>query len=139
LTATSEDQAEAVRALLAERERVRVALAPADFHYLEFQLWQEGVPRYIELAAAQAAAELGEPGEAFRQLPDYESYGAVGDRARRKLQKELEDLSLGKERRVSFYPLGAAVALVLQRARPDWKSAYFERPFDLTSLFFMEP
>ncbi len=139
LRATSEGRGEAVRALLAERERVRAALAPADFRYLEFQLWQEGVPRYIELGAAQAAGRLGEPAEAFRHLPDYESYGAVVDRARQRLEEELDALSLGKERRVSFYPLGAALALVLERTRPDWKSAYFARPFELTSLFFMKP
>ena len=43
----------------------------------------------------------------------------------------LEDLSLGKDGRVSFYPLGAALALVLDRGRPDWKAEYFERLFEL--------
>jgi len=85
----------------------------------------------ILAAAARAAVKLGEPAEAF-------CHGTVVDRGRQ-LQEELEDLSLGKERRVSFYPLGAAVALLLQRARPEWKSVCLEQPFEVTSLFFMEP
>lgn len=40
-------------------------------------------------------------------------------------------MSLGRGRRVSFYPLGAALALLLDRVRPDWKAGYFERPFEL--------
>jgi hypothetical protein len=35
---------------------------------------------------------------------------------------------------VSFYPLGAALALVLDDARPDWKTTYFTRLFQLGSL-----
>ncbi len=51
----------ATREALAARDGVRATLSPADSRYLEFQLWQEGVPRYVELAVARAAAEAGEP------------------------------------------------------------------------------
>ena len=116
------------REALAARDGVRAVLSPADGRYLEFQLWQEGVPRYVELAVARAAAEAGEPSEDFRRLPDYEPYAAAADRARRMLEAELENMSLGRDRRVSFYPLGAALALLLDRVRPEWKAGYFERP-----------
>jgi hypothetical protein len=130
LTAPEEPRT-ATREALVARDAVRAVLSSADGRYLDFQLWQEGVPRYIELAVARAAAETGEPAEAFRRLPDYEPYAAAADRARKTLQAKLEDMSLGKDRRVSFYPLGAGLALVLDRARPNWKAEYFLRPFEL--------
>jgi hypothetical protein len=105
----------AMQDVLAAREGVRAVLSAPDSRYLDFQLWQEGVPRYIELAIASE-----EP-----------SYAAEAERARQTLLAELEGMSLGQSRRVSFYPLGAALALVLDRARPDWKAKYFERPFEL--------
>jgi hypothetical protein len=126
-----EDPAKATREALAAGDAVRAVLSSADSRYLAFQLWQEGVPRYIELAVARAAAEAGEPTEAFRRLPDYEPYAAAANRARKTLQAKLEDMSLGRDRRVSFYSLGAALALVFDRARPNWKAEYFERPFEL--------
>ena len=90
--------------------------------------------RFTELAVAEAAARDGPPSEAFRRLPGYEPYAAAAERARRKILDQLDGLSLGRDRRVSFYPLGAALALVLDDARPDWKDAYFTRPYELTWL-----
>jgi hypothetical protein len=116
------------------RETLRGSLTAADYRYFEFQLWQEGVARFIEYAAARAAAESGEPSAAFRSLADYEPYGAAAAGARRSMRRELEQLALGRQRRVAFYPLGAAMALLLEETRSDWKRAYADRPFALAAL-----
>jgi hypothetical protein len=113
--AEPETSAAAMEGVLAAREGVRAVLSAADARYLDFQLWQEGVPRFIELAVAR----------------EEKSYAAEAERARRTLPAELEDMSLGRDRRVSFYPLGAALALALDRTSPGWKARYFERPFTL--------
>jgi len=42
--------------------------------------------------------------------------------------------SPGRQRRIAFYPLGAAMALVLEETRPDWMVAYTRRPFALAAL-----
>jgi hypothetical protein len=125
------DPSAAAREAIAARDAVRAVLSPEDGRYLDFQLWQEGVARYVELAVARAAAEAGEPAESFRRLPDYEPYAAAAERIRKALAVQLEGISLGEDRRVSFYPLGAALALVLDRGRPDWKAGYFKQPFEL--------
>lgn len=125
---------EALRAAVEAREALRRSLAAADYRYMEFQLWQEGVARFIEYATAGAAAELAEPDSAFRSLGDYESYDAAAARGVRDLRRELERVSLERERRVAFYPLGAAIALLLDQTRPDWKRIYFERPYALAVL-----
>ncbi len=131
---SQDGRAAAIEKARAAWEGLRAGLPAADFRYLEFQLWQEGVARYIELAAARAAAREGAPSEAFRRLPGYEPYASAAARARRTLLLQLEGLSPGTDRRVSFYPLGAALALVLDDARPDWKATYFTRLFQLGSL-----
>jgi hypothetical protein len=116
------------------RDELRQSLGAADYRYLEFQLWQEGVARYIEYAVAQAAAESGAPSAEFRTLPGYMPYARFAGQARRNLARELNQLSLGRMRRISFYPIGAAIALLLDAARCDWKQAYMAQPFALTTL-----
>jgi hypothetical protein len=116
------------------REALRRQLAPDDNRYLEFQLWQEGVPRYVEIAAAQAAVSAGEPLEAFRRLPDYVTYADLAARLRRKLDRQLTELNLGQDRRIAFYPLGAGLALLLDRNGGEWKRTYEQRMFSLAPL-----
>lgn len=123
LEAPPSTRAEAVSAAAGAREALRGSLAPADYRYLEFQLWQEGVARFIEYASAEAAS----------------SYAAAAASARRNLASELARLDLRVDRRLAFYPLGAAIALLLDETRPDWKRAYAERPFVLAALLSATP
>ena len=134
LEARPKDQADALTNAVAARDTLRSRLTDADYRYLEFQLWQEGAARFIEYAAARAAGGAGEPSAEFRSLPDYEPYGKAAERAREMLRRELEQLDLARQRRVAFYPVGAAVAMVLDRSRPDWKQTYARRPFALAAL-----
>jgi hypothetical protein len=67
-------------------------------------------------------------------LSDYLPYGEAAALALRDLRCQLEQLDLGQKRRVAFYPIGAAWALLLDQARADWKQAYIERPFALPDL-----
>ena len=125
----------ALELVVSARDRLRGLLRADDYRYFEFQLWQEGVARFIEYTAARAAAaESEKPAAAFEELADYEPYRAAAAEARRNLRRELERLTLGRERRVAFYPLGAAMALLLDETRPGWKSAYGARPFALAAL-----
>jgi hypothetical protein len=116
------------------RNLLQSRLPEADYRYFEFQLWQEGVARYIEYAAARAAAKLQEPSAAFKSLPDYVPYSQAADSARHAFQRELEQFDLVRQRRVAFYPLGAAMALLLETTRPDWKQVYTASPFTLAAL-----
>jgi hypothetical protein len=123
-----------LHAVAEARECLRRLLSEDDYRYLEFQLWQEGVPRYLERATAEAAAGSGEPDAAFRALPDYEPYEAVARRLRERQARQLAELRLGADRRVGFYPLGAGVAALLVRSAPGWREAYERQPFSLLAL-----
>jgi hypothetical protein len=134
LDSDSSGRQHALRAVVRARNALRRHLSDADYRYFEFQLWQEGVARFMEYAAARGATQLAPPSAEFQKLPDYESYEAVADRIRQGLRSELQQLDLAGQRRVAFYPLGAAMALLLDQSSPDWKREYARRPFVLAAL-----
>jgi hypothetical protein len=119
--------------VLRAREALRAQLSAADYRYLEFQLWQEGVARYVEYRAANLASSRKHTGD-FVGLPDYQPYAAAAADRRRGLLRELQQTDLQRNRRVSFYPIGAAIALLLDRMGQEWKEAYSRRPFALATL-----
>jgi hypothetical protein len=123
----------AMESIARQRQELRRRLSPDDDRYLEFQLWQEGVPRYVEIAVAEAAARAGEPGEGFRRLPDYERYADLAKRLRHRLESELTEVNLGRERRVAFYSIGAGLAALLDRSGENWKQEYKQHLFTLLS------
>jgi len=126
--------ADALRHVRAARHALGRALTPPQARYLEFQLWQEGVARYVELAAARAAAEAPEPARDFRALPDYEPYATTAARLERELLSELESPALPRQRRVAFYPVGAAIARLIAPSVPDWQRRYEATPLRLDPL-----
>lgn len=113
------------------RRELRSGLGAEDARYLDFQFWQEGVARYVEYAAARLASRAAPPAEAFRRLPDFVPYADLASAMHEKLLRELQALDLGASRRVSFYPVGAAIALLLDQTTPDWKERYFMPMFRL--------
>lgn len=94
-------------------------LAPDDRKYLDFQLWQEGVPRWIELATARAGHGAGLVADST--LAWQES----------RVVDDLGRIDLGAQRREVVYALGAAMAELMERRGKTWKARYFERMFVL--------
>jgi hypothetical protein len=134
LDAPREKRGAALQGVSDDRDALRALLPADDYRYFEFQLWQEGAARFIQYAVARTAAERWEPSADFRRLPDYEPYGQAAESARQALRRELAELDLARQRRVAFYPIGAALALLLDGARPDWKEEYTRHPFRLPDL-----
>ncbi len=134
LNAAPQVRQPAIQAILRARTALAKHLTPADTRYLEFQLWQEGVARFIEYRGAELAARSHRPGRAYRHLPDYASFADASKQNGIALRRELDRFDLGKNRRISFYPLGAAYALLLESSRPGWKQTYQATPFVMTPL-----
>jgi hypothetical protein len=116
------------------RKQVFAQLSPNDQKYLSFQLWQEGVARYTEIKAAEAAAGY-QPTIAYRSLSDYEPFPAIAARARTATLDELRQADISKLKRVFVYSFGAAEGLLLDRLNPGWKNAYFQHPLSTDMLF----
>ncbi len=115
---------DARRAERAAYGRLAAVLSADDVRYLEFQMWQEGTARYVELQAARRAAAGYVPSAAFRALPDFTSFAAEAGALQREIDEATRSPRLGETRRVAFYGVGAAMAGLLDRSAPGWKDRY---------------
>lgn len=104
-------------------------LAEADRRYFGFQVWQEGLARYVELRAAELAADGFRSSLEFAALPDAESYSVVARRLRGQILEELESPDPANRQRISFYALGAGLGLLLDLDGVDWKRRYLREKF----------
>jgi pimeloyl-ACP methyl ester carboxylesterase len=106
-------------------------LSDRDRRYLSLQIWQEGVARYVELRAAEAAAAAYTPTIEFGALPDSQGFAAVAARMRDEILARLRSPDLSKGQRVSFYAFGAGLALLLDQEGDAWKGRYMSDKFFL--------
>ncbi len=120
---------------LQAKARLRSVLDTDDYAYFSFQLWQEGIARYTEVRLAEAAGLSYRPTPRFTALPDYRSFGTVADETRTHFLTELLSAELETSRRVTFYHIGAAEALLLDRMNPEWQREYFSHKFFTDSYF----
>ena len=111
------------------------AALPADaYRYMGFQLWQEGVARYVQYRVARVAAERFRPSPALVALPGYRPFSEVAAELHRQIMDELAEPRLAEDRRIAFYAAGAGLAMVLDEHAPDWRALYMERKFALEVL-----
>ena len=104
-------------------------LSEQDRRYLSFQVWQEGVARYVELRIAELAAQTYKPSLEFRQLPDVAPFANAADSMRASILSELAAPDLAKQKRVGFYAFGAGLALLLDQDGSAWKGRYMREKF----------
>jgi hypothetical protein len=119
---------------LAMRRAFLAQLSPDDHKYLSFQLWQEGIARYTQIAAAEAAA-CYHPTEAYQRLPDYEPFSGASSTLRSSTLNELREIDLAKAGRVAVYSFGAVEGILLDRLNPQWKNEYFQHTLTTDPLF----
>jgi len=117
-----------------ERKKFFSQLSADDHKYLSFQLWQEGMARYTQVKAAEAAANY-RPSPEFAGLPDYESFSSYAARARTETLAELKQLDLPKSKRNVVYSFGATEGFLLDRLNPKWKDQYFKHMLSTDSYF----
>jgi hypothetical protein len=122
------------KAYLKERKAFFAQFLPDDRKYLSFQLWQEGVARYTQIKAAEAAADY-QPTEAFAALPDYTPFSTYALTARARTLDELKHTDIAQSKRETLYSFGAAECLLLDRVSPDWKTQYFQHLLTTEPLF----
>jgi hypothetical protein len=117
------------------RGQLEASLSPRDYRYLAFQLWQEGVARYVEHDAADVAVRTNaEASEAFRALPDYRPYAEAAAALREDNIVRAKEPRLRSDRRVAFYSLGYQTAAMLDVVAPGWRRRYLQSPFTLDGL-----
>ena len=107
------------------------SLKPADYRYLSFQLWQEGIARYVETRVAELAAHGHRVSAAFAALPDYQRYDAAAAGLRDETLDELRTQAMARDRRTVFYAFGAGLGMLLDQEGLDWKARYLAEKFYL--------
>ena len=122
------------RQYVVARKRFFGQLSADDRKYLSFQLWKEGIARYVEVKSAEAAATY-KPSTAYVALPDYESFESYAARARRETLDELKKIDLAQSKRVVVYSFGASEGFLLDRLAPNWQDGYFQHPLTLDPYF----
>ncbi len=122
------------RNYIAERKKFMAQLSPDDHKYFAFQLWQEGIARYTQIKAAEAAVGF-QPSPEYAALPDYESFASYAKRARTETFDELKRADLATWKRTVVYSFGAAEGLLLDRLNPKWKDDCFKHPLSTDSYF----
>ena len=105
-----------------------------DRKYLGFQLWQEGIARYTQIKAAEAALQY-QPTADYMALSDFEPFSAYAAKARTETLNELKQANLIEWKRTAFYSFGAAEGLLLDRFNPKWKDGYFKHALSMDSFF----
>lgn len=120
-----------------ERKKFMEQLSPGDHKYLAFQLWQEGMARYTQIKAAEAAANF-QPVPEYLALPDYESFSSYARKARSDTLNELRKADLTTWKRAVVYSFGGAEGLLLDRMNPTWKDEYFKHMLS-TDNYFEDP
>lgn len=119
---------------VALRHQFFAQLSPDDHKYLSFQLWQEGIARYMQIRAAEAAATY-QPTAAYKALPDYEPFAEYAPKMRAETIQELRTVDIAKAGREAIYPFGAVEALFLDRWNPRWKDLYFKHLLTTDEMF----
>ncbi|MFZ3341379.1 MAG: hypothetical protein WA609_03245 [Terriglobales bacterium] len=114
------------------RKKFFSQLSPDDGKYLSFQIWREGIARYVQVESAEAAAHY-EPTPEYMALADYESFPSYAAKARADTMRELSEADLAKWKRVAVYSFGGCEGFLLDRLDPKWKDGYF------TNLFTLDP
>jgi hypothetical protein len=116
------------------RNELRSMISPADYRYMSFQNWQEGIARYTQYRMAELASRKLKPSRAFRKLSDFTTFQAEADRLLKMTLDELRDLDLAEWKRTVFYPFGAVEGLILDQTDPRWRIRYLESKFSLDNL-----
>ncbi|MDW3191722.1 MAG: hypothetical protein R8G66_05135 [Cytophagales bacterium] len=114
------------------KEELKTIIGEEHYRYLNLQLWQEGFARFQELSILtywiesfdQIEQDRFEKSELVSYLEDYQS----------KILASLEDTPINESKRVYFYALGAAEAMLIKAVNPEWKSAYFDDLFNTDHL-----
>jgi len=105
---------------LSARGKFATAAGERNWRYLDFELWQEGVARWTEIALSRRSADP--------------AMAADADRHEQKMLDMLRTPNLPEHQRVIVYAYGMAEALLLDACGPQWRAAY-PAQLGLSALF----
>lgn len=115
---------------LKERLKFKKILKPKDYRYFSFQIWQEGIARYTEYRFLQEL-ENYIPSNEIEQLKDFVSFKDFKNKFYLSELKSLSTSKLEKDKRISFYAIGLAEGILLDKQKPNWQETYNTEKFNI--------
>ncbi|MCU0440086.1 MAG: hypothetical protein MUC49_19535 [Raineya sp.] len=116
---------------LKQRARFKDLLKPSDYRYFSFQIWQEGLARHTEYKFIKALDNYI-PTPEITQLKDFTNFKDLKNKFYISELKSMTTSKLEIEKRVSFYAIGFAEGILLDKQNPKWQEKY------LTNKFYIE-
>lgn len=113
---------------------IKSQLSEKDYAYFNFQIWQEGIARFVESHFLENLIHYT-PSIEFTSLPDYASFGEYYSIFLERQRNGLSEIELNEEKRISFYVIGWGLGIILDRYGMAWKNKYFEDKFYLEEYF----
>ena len=121
---------------LTRKKHFESRLAPNDYKYFSFQLWQEGIARYTELKLLKLMIDGGfKFSDDFISLGDYTDLTGFYTSYLNDIIKQISSNRLGNSQRVCFYAIGAGEGILLDKVNPEWKTFYFKDKFFLEKYY----
>lgn len=119
---------------LKQRAKFKQLLKPADYRYFSFQIWQEGIARHTEYKFIQALDNYI-PSQEMTQLKDFVKFKDLKDKFYNSELKSITQSKLETEKRVSFYAIGFAEGILLDKRNPKWQEKYLTNKFYIENYF----
>lgn len=119
---------------LKQRAKFKQLLKPADYRYFSFQIWQEGIARHTEYKFIQALNNYI-PTQEMTQLKDFVKFKDLKDKFYNAELKSINQSKLETEKRVSFYAIGFAEGILLDKQNPKWQDKYLTNKFYIENYF----
>jgi len=135
IRAAKTERAAKLQNFLEARRKFQHQVAADEYKYISFQFWKEGIARYTEYVLAQRAASNFKVSKQFRVLKDYRSFDDVARTTNEGIFRQLKTQKLGESKREVVYSFGAAVGLLLDKVKPNWRNRYFVEKFNLDGYF----
>ena len=117
---------------LSERKKLQAILPAADYRYLSFQIWQEGLARNTEYRFIEMLVSHYTPSKEVMALADFMPFANLKTKMYNNETRGLLENKLDEAKRICFYSIGFAEGIVLDKLNADWRNNY------LTDKFYIE-
>lgn len=124
----TEEFEEKLDVYILERNKLKQILKPADYRYLSFQIWQEGIARYTEYKFLELLSSYT-PTDEMLEILDFVAFGKYKDDFYKSKINLLNRQTIDEDKRLCFYEIGFAEGLLLDKLNPDWRDNYLKEKF----------
>jgi hypothetical protein len=111
-----------------QREKLKQLLSEKDYRYFSLQIWQEGLARNTEYEFLKMLKDY-QPSDEVTKLDDFVPFAEQLDIMYELELKNVTEQKIEKAKRVTFYSIGFAEGLLLDKLNANWREKYLVEKF----------